>query len=239
MRYLLKLQYDGSKFYGFQRLNDLPSIQKEIEDALAIIFKENIVIKGAGRTDKGVHAYCQMAHFDTNKELPKLNLKKAINSLVSDYLYVKEIKRVDDNFHARFSVKKKRYEYKINLGEYDPLKKDYYYQVSNKLDIKLMQKASKIFLGVHDFENFVSGQRESYEAIIYKIDFKVTSDTLTIGFEGKSFYRYMVRSLVGALLDIGTHKVRIEDVKKSLDKKETKRFTVALANGLYLMDIEY
>ncbi len=239
MRYLLKIKYDGSKFNGFQRLNNLPSVQKELEDALAKIYGEKILVKGAGRTDKGVHAYSQMVHFDTNKKLPKLNLKEAINSLVNPYLYVSEAKEVNEDFHARFNVKKKRYEYKINMGEYDPLKKDYYLQVNSNLDIDLMKKASKIFLGVHDFENFVSGQRKNYEAIIYKMDFKVTADTLIIGFEGKSFYRYMVRSLVGALLDIGKGKIAIEAVKNSLDKKSNQRFSVALPEGLYLVKIEY
>ena len=239
MRYLLKIKYDGSKFYGFQRLNDKPTIQKEIEDALGKIYGENILIKGAGRTDKNVHAYSQYVHFDIDKKLPKLDLKRAINSLISNYIYIEEVKEVDENIHARFSVKKKRYEYKIYMGEYEPLKKDYYLQIGYKLDIKAMQKASKIFLGIHDFENFISGKRDNYIAKIDKIDFKLKEDELTIGFEGKSFYRYMVRGLVGALIDVGKGKVTILELKDSLDKKTNKKFTVALPNGLYLMDIEY
>lgn len=239
MRYLLKIKYDGSKFYGFQRLNTKQTIQKEIEEALFKIYHEEITIKGAGRTDRGVHALYQCAHFDTDKKLPKLNLKKALNSLVSNYIYIFDVKEVNINFHARFSVKKKRYEYKINLGEYDPLKSDYYLQLNYDLNVKAMKKASKIFLGVHDFENFVSGSRKSYEAIITKIDFKKHQDTLIIGFEGKSFYRYMVRSIVGALLDIGRNKVTIKMVKNAIDKNTKQKFSVALAQGLYLVNIKY
>ena len=239
MRYLLKIKYDGSKFYGFQRLNSKSSVQKEIEDALFKIYGEKIEIKGAGRTDRGVHALAQMAHFDTDKKLPKLNLKEALNSFISDYIYIADVKEVDSNLHARFSVKKKRYEYKIYMGEYSPLKKDYYWQFDRDLDISKMKKATKIFIGGHDFENFVSGQRENYDAIITKIDFKKYKDTLIIGFEGKSFYRYMVRNLVGALIDVGQGKVSLEDVQAALDKKTSKKFRVAPPNGLYLIEIEY
>ena len=239
MRYLLKIKYDGSKFSGFQRLKDLPTVQKEIEDALFKIYHEDIKIKGAGRTDRGVHAYCQMAHFDTDKKLPKLNLKEAINSLVSNYLYIAEVKEISDEIHARFSVKKKVYQYKINLGEYDPLMEDYYWQLDYKIDLKKMKEASKIFLGVHNFENFVSGQRDNYEAIIYAISFQKDKDILTLTFEGKSFYRYMVRSLVGALVDVGKGKATIQEIKDALAKKTNQKFSVAKANGLYLMNIEY
>ncbi len=239
MRYLLKIKYDGSKFYGFQRLNDLPTIQKEIEEALFKIYQENIVIKGAGRTDKGVHAYGQRAHFEVNKHLPKLDLKRAINSLISEYIYVSEVREVDCNFHARFDVKQKRYEYKINVGEYNPLEKDYCLQLNYPLDIAKIEEASKIFLGVHDFENFISGTRDNYVAKIDKVDINYQDNILTIGFEGKSFYRYMVRGLVGALIDVGKGKVSIEELEDSLAKKSNQRFSVALPNGLYLIDIKY
>ena len=239
MRYLLKIKYDGSKFSGFQRLKNLPTVQKEIEDALFKIDQEDIKIKGAGRTDRGVHAYCQMAHFDTDKKLPKLNLKEAINSLVSNYLYIAEVTEISDEIHARFSVERKVYQYKINLGEYDPLKEDYYWQLNYKLDLKAMREASKLFLGIHDFENFVSGPRDSYEAIIYDITLNKDKDILTLTFEGKSFYRYMVRNLVGALVDVGKGKVTMQEIKDSLAKKTNQKFSVAKASGLYLMDIEY
>lgn len=239
MRYLIKIQYDGSKFNGFQRLKENKSVQREIEEALSKISKENITIKGAGRTDRGVHAYAQMAHFDMKLNIPPANLKRAINSLINKYIYIDECMIVNDEFHARFNVKEKTYVYKINLGEYNPLKEDYYLQGINNLDISKMKKVSKLFIGIHDFENFVSGSRDNYQAIIYSIKFKKKKDTLEIEFKGKSFYRYMVRNLVGAMIDVALDKVSLEDVKNSLDKKTDKKFSTALSNGLYLMDIQY
>ena len=239
MRYLIKIVYDGSKYSGFQRLTTNNSVQGEIEKALTKIAKKEIIIKGAGRTDAKVHAYSQMAHFDLDLNISPNQIKKAINSLVGKYIYIKDCQKVDDNFHARFSVKQKTYEYKINLGEYDPLKSDYYLQIQEQIDIKKMKKASKLFLGIHDFENFVSGEREDYKAIIYSIKLKQKKNILTIIFKGKSFYRYMVRSLVGALLDIGTGKKTIKQLREAIDKKSNQKFSVALAQGLYLVDIKY
>ena len=157
MRYLISISYDGSKFQGFQRLKKNASVQKVIEDALTKINKDKVVIKGAGRTDRGVHALDQKAHFDLNINITPEGLKKALNSLVKPYIYINDCKIVDENFHARFCVKEKVYVYKINLGEYNPILKDYVNQNVNNIDIKAMKKASKVFLGVHNFKNFVSG----------------------------------------------------------------------------------
>lgn len=239
MRYLIKVKYDGSKFCGFQRLNDEPSIQKEIEDVLSKIFKEQVEIKGAGRTDRGVHALGQMAHFDVDKLIPPQNLKRAINRLLNKYIYVDDCQIVDENIHARFSVKEKTYVYKICTGDYNPLNKDYYWNCNYQLDIDLMKECANLFIGGHDFENFVSGERDSYNAIVSDIDIIVDKDIIQLTFKGKSFYRYMVRSLVGAIVDVGRGKNTLEEVTKSLNKKSNQRFNVAPANGLYLVDIKY
>lgn len=239
MRYLIQIKYDGSKFYGFQRLNNYSTVQKEIEDALKKIFKTNIVIKGAGRTDRGVHAYCQMAHFDSNQEIPSPNIKKALNTLLNKYIYIQNCEIISKNIHARFSVKEKSYLYMIDIGEYDPLKSDYVWNCKYNLDINLMKKCSKVFIGIHDFENFVSGKRENYEAIIYDINFEIVDNIIKIVFKGKSFYRYMVRSLVGCLVDVGRKKITIQDVEDALSKKNNKRFFIAPACGLYLIKITY
>lgn len=239
MRYLIKIAYDGSKYNGFQRLKEGKSVQRDIEKALTVINKSKVEIKGAGRTDRGVHALSQMAHFDLSVDIPANRLKNAINSLVSNYIYIEDCQEVDTNFHSRFDVKEKTYEYKINLGEYSPLLEDYYLQISDKLDIKKMKKASKCFKGIHDFENFVSGKRKDYTAIIYDIKFLKKKNILIIRFRGKSFYRYMVRNLVGALLDVGTNKVTINNIRDSVNKISNKKYSTALAKGLYLVDIKY
>ena len=178
MRYLISIKYDGSKFYGFQRLKNYNTVQKKIEEALSIISKSDVKIKGAGRTDRGVHALDQKATFDLNVNISEDHLQMALNSLVKPYIYVKDVKVVDDNFHARFNVVKKEYVYKINVGEYNPLWEDYTWQINRKIDIDLMKKCAKIFIGVHNFQNFVGGWRNNYEAIIYDIWFEILLEQL-------------------------------------------------------------
>mgnify|MGYP003421569365 CR=1 FL=1 len=128
MTYLIKVAYDGSKFYGFQRLNEEVTVQKVLEDALSKINKQSVVVKGAGRTDRGVHANCQCVSFSLDINIDCHGLKQALNSLIEPYIYVNEVIEVDSDFHARFDVLKKRYVYKINLGEYNPIMCDYIYQ---------------------------------------------------------------------------------------------------------------
>ncbi len=239
MKYLMKISYDGSKFYGFQRLNDLRTVQKELEQALTKINKKEVLIKGAGRTDRGVHALDQGISFDLGIEIEPERLKKAINSLIKPDVYCRECVQVDSEFHARFSVKKKIYRYKVNIGEFDPLKSDYYYQPEFKLNLEKMQEVANLFLGIHDFKNFVSGERENTQCIIYKIDFEKNKDNLEIVFEGKSFYRYMVRNLVGAMIEVGRGKIDIVDVKRVLDLQINKTLFTAPANGLYLEKVIY
>lgn len=240
MKYLISIKYDGSKFFGFQRLKNKETVQGKIEEALSVIAKEKIEIKGAGRTDRGVHANDQKATFNLNINIEEDHLKEAINSLVKPYIYITKLNRVKKSFHPRFQTIKKEYVYKINLGEYNPLYTDYMFEPNYKLDVFQMQESSKIFLGVHDFKNFVSGTRENYNCIIYDIHFMIENNILEIHFIGKSFYRYMVRNLVGALLDIGRGKIEVEEVKEALNNpNKPKQFSTALPQGLYLNKIEY
>lgn len=240
MKYLITVSYDGSKYYGFQRLNDLPSIQKELEDALSVINKDKVYVKGSGRTDRGVHAIGQRCHFELKYDIPCERLINAINSLLSNYVRVLDCIKVNDDFHARFSVKKKIYKYIINMGKYDVIKEDYLYNYCKKLDIKSMKRASKYLIGKHSYKVFVSGDRDNYNSEIYKIIFKKEKDILTITFEGKSFYRYMVRNMVGALLLVGCGKISIEEFKNMIDSDENKyTYITAPSNGLYLESVEY
>lgn len=239
MNFLIKIAYDGSKFYGFQRLNEEISVQDVLERALTKINKSKVEVKGAGRTDRGVHANGQCVSFKLDVNIGCEGLKRGLNSLVAPYIWVKDVKAVCNDFHARFNVLRKKYVYKINLGEYNPIEADYVYQVPYKLDIKKMEEVGKLYLGVHDFHNFVSGERKNYECIIYDIKFSKNVDILSITFEGKSFYRYMVRNLVGAMIEVGRGKLDISDVSSMLQSdKEMTSFT-APACGLYLENVEY
>ena len=239
MSYVIEIAYDGSKFYGFQRLNEKMSVQKALEDALTIINKQSVEVKGAGRTDRGVHANGQCVSFKLDIDIDVNGLKRALNSLVKPYIYVKDVWEVNDDFHARFSVVKKKYIYKINLGEFNPQIEDYVYQSEYKLDIEKMRKVADLYLGVHDFHNFVSGEREDSTCIVYDIKFNQDGDILNIEFEGKSFYRYMVRNLVGAMIEVARGKISIDYVREMLESKEEKTTFTAPANGLYLDFIEY
>ena len=239
MNYVAKVAYDGSKFYGFQRLNEEPSVQKLLEDALTKINKHTVDIKGAGRTDRGVHANGQCFSFKLDVNIDVEGLKDGLNSLIAPYVYIKEIKEVDENFHARFNVLRKKYVYKINLGEYDPKLVDYVYQCKYNLDIDKMKEAAKLYLGVHNFHNFVSGERDNYDCIIYDISFEEKDEILNIQFEGKSFYRYMVRNLVGMMIEVARGKEDISRIEKMLETVDEIHGYTAPACGLYLENIEY
>ena len=238
MRIKITFSYDGSKFNGFQRLNNLRSVQKDIEDALMIIYGEKIEIKGAGRTDAKVHANGQVAHFDVIKKSD--GLKDKLNKLLNPDITIKAVKKVNVDFHARKTAKKKEYIYKINLGAYQSSLNDYYYQPRYKIDISLMKDASKLFLGTHDFHNFVAGERDNYITTIYSITFTKTFGKLEIRFIGVGFYRYMVRNLVGALLEVGKYKIRRDVIREMLENpNKPKSLPTAPAEGLYLNKVWY
>lgn len=239
MNYVIEISYDGSKFFGFQRLNEEVSVQKVLEEALTKINKQTVEVKGAGRTDRGVHANGQCVSFKLDVDIDETGLKRALNSLVKPYIYVRDVNVVDEEFHARFSVKKKTYIYKINLGEFNPQIEDYVYQSEFKLDVDKMKEVAELYLGVHDFHNFVSGEREDYTCIVYNIRFNQVGDILNIEFEGKSFYRYMVRNLVGMMIEVGRGKDDISKVKEMLETNDGKPGYTAPACGLYLEKIEY
>lgn len=237
MRYFLVIKYNGEDFYGFQRQNNLRTVQGEIEKVLSEIFEEQVLIKGAGRTDRGVHATGQCAHFDIDKAIKTSIIKKHLNSNIKG-LHIKACKIVDDELHSRFSVKKKHYKYRISFNYKDKNSEKVYFH--KKLDVYRMKQASKLFLGVHNFQNFVSGSRDNYECVIYKIKFKHFFNHLTIHFYGKSFYRYMVRNLVGALIDVGKFKATNDDILSLLNGKKTdKMLSTAPAKGLTLVKIYY
>ncbi len=234
MRILIEFRYDGSMFSGFQRQNKDRSVQKDIEDTLASIYGEKIDIKGAGRTDAGVHALGQTATFDVPYYIEQL--KDILNEKLSD-IEIKKLKVVDDDFHARFSAIGKVYLYKIKLNSKG---KSPYYICLKDIDIDKMKEVANVFVGTHNFKNFVSGERDNYETVIKSIKFYKVFNYMTIRFEGAGFYRYMVRNLVGAMIDAGKGKVTVDEVKSMLDHPEQhKQLSTALPNGLYLYKVLY
>ena len=240
MRILSSITYDGSKFYGFQKLNKHKTIQGELEKVLSKINKQPVQVKGAGRTDRGAHALNQIIHFDLDIDIDEEGLKSAMNSFLDEGIYINHTEITNENFHARFDASDKTYEYVINLGEYDPLINDYAYNYNKKLNIKAMKKAIKYFLGVNSYKAFVTGTNDKCNSTIYKVKIKRKKDILVIRFIGKTFYNHMVRNMVGALLLVGQEKIKPIGINEMLLKeRNVHNYSTLPACGLYLVDIEY
>lgn len=242
MRYLIRFSYDGTKFYGYQKQNDKRTIQGELERVLGELSNDKIVVCASGRTDALVHANNQYAHFDLNLNINCESLKKALNSLLPNDIYVKEVSIVSSDFHARFKVLAKEYIYKINIGEYNPIDRNYIYQYNRYLDISKMQEAIKFFEGKHNFKSFTKSNSEivDYEREIYETKIVADNDILLIVFKGNGFLRYMVRNLVGTLISVGEGKIMPNEIIKILRFEDrTKAGKTAPASGLYLNNVYY
>lgn len=240
MRYLASISYDGTSFYGFERQPRKRTIQGELEKVLTKINKEKVEIKGAGRTDRFVHAYDQHIHFDLIQNIPVKNILLAMNSYLPSDIRVNKVIKVNDDFHARFNCIQKEYKYYINVGKYDIMKNNYLYNYNKVLNVKEMRKACKYLLGAHSYEAFCSGERENYNSIIDKITISKKNNVLEFTFVGKSFYRYMVRNMMGALMLVGQDKIKPIQVKEMLDEGINKyNYKTVPACGLYLMKVKY
>ena len=240
MKYIVDISYDGSKYYGFQRLNNHLTVQGELEKAIKKVVNEEVLIKGAGRTDRGVHAHHQFCHFETTCNIDPYKFRKAINDCLPNYIYINKCMAAGESFHARFDVKRKTYIYKINLGMFDPIQNDYVYNLNHDLDIERIVKFSKLLLGEHSFKYFVSSVRNNYDTALYDILINRENDILKITFLGKNFYTYMVRNLVGFLIAVGKGKYQEEDINNIFDDNYSGiKYVCVPANGLYLENIEY
>ena len=243
MRFLIKFSYDGSAYSGFQTQKGKETIQEKLEDALTNVNNhKKTYIVATGRTDKGVHALCQYGHADIDVNITEKKLKRALNSNLPDDIHVIDTKIVSDDFHARYNVKEKTYQYKINLGEYNPLERNYVYQYNYSLDINKMKEAIKYFEGEHDFRAFVTDNKEKENCIrtITSTNIEQVQDKLIITFTGNGFLRYQVRNMVGILLRVGENKSSPKDVDKILQSKDrTKSGKTAPPEGLYLTNIVY
>ena len=241
MRYKLTLSYDGSYYYGFQRQTKLISVQEEIEKCLNIIFKEEIKIKGAGRTDVNVHAIGQVAHFDSDLRIPLDRVKKAMNKILAPHIYIKEVEIVDDGFHARISAKEKEYRYYISTNEFDPLKSNYIYFYNQKIDLEKVKEALPYFIGTKDFKTLSKGhEKENTVRTIYSFTVNEKDGIYEFVIRGNGFLRNMVRIIIALVLKINENKITKEDIQTILEGKTRKLAPwLAPANGLYLYSIKY
>ncbi len=246
MKYFMTFSYDGSKYKGYQKQSRAKTIQGEIEKALKVINdNEAISIHASGRTDAGVHALNQKAHFELETKITCDKLLKALNSLLPEDIYIKEIIEVKENFHARFDAKAKEYIYKINMGEYDPIERNYVYQHNKRLDVVEMERALKYLEGEHDFKSFSKVDEEKEDYVRAIVQTNLTRDVknvnkITISFVGTGFLRHMVRNMVGTLIEIGEGKRKSEDIITILESKDRKvAGKTANPEGLYLKDVFY
>ena len=243
MRYLIRFSYDGTNFCGYQKQPGKRCVESELEKALYDINNHTTTkVVGAGRTDRGVHANCQCAHFDINVDITLYKLKCALNSLLPDDIHVFSTEIVDENFHARFSSKKKKYKYIINCGEYNPIERNYVYQYGKKLDVEKMKNEIKSFIGEHDFKPFVSEEaiKEDYKRTIYEAYIEEDQDKVIFYFIGNGFMKYQVRNMVGTLFKVGKGKLPLGIVDEIFkDNSKSKLITTIKREGLYLDNIEY
>ena len=243
MRYLIKFSYDGTNFFGYQKQPGKRTVEGEFEKALFDINNHTETrIFSSGRTDAGVHALCQTAHFDLTIDITLYKLKCALNSLLPSDIHVISAETVDKDFHARYMVKEKKYKYIINCGEYEPIKRNYQFEYNKKLDVIKMKEAINYFLGEHDFRSFVSEEviKDNYVRKIIKVSLIEQNEKIIIEFKGTGFMKYQVRNMVGTLIKIGKGKLEpsiINDLLKSDEKRNV--VTTASACGLYLVEVNY
>ncbi len=243
MRYKILFSYDGTAFFGYQVQPGLRTVQEELERAVSYLNgQKKTITVASGRTDRGVHALMQVAHFDLQYPIPCFKIKRGLNSLLPDDIHVYQVEEVDSDFHARYMAKSKTYNYRISMGEYNPLMRNYCYPLGKELDISLMEEAAKVFLGRHDFRSFVDSEdkRENTVREIYQITFERKGDFLDITFSGDGFMKYQVRNMVGALILVGLGKRSKEEVEELLqNKSRASAWKAAPACGLYLEKVEY
>lgn len=243
MRKKIIFSYDGTLFNGYQKQPNLRTVEEELEKALFNINNHKVTnIVSSGRTDKGVHALGQCAHFDIDIDITLYKLKCAFNSLLPPDISVLSAEDVDNDFHARFMVTKKSYRYILNMGEYNPIKRNYEFQYNRKLDVDKIKLAIKSFKETHDFKNFVSEEAvlDSYVRTIYKASVKEQDNKLIFEFTGSGFMKYQVRCMVGTLLRIGEGKLDVDYIDKLLNFEVSKNKVYRIgAEGLYLVEVVY
>lgn len=246
MRYALKIEYEGTCYFGFQRQfnPDLPTIQDKLETAISKIANHAVTIVAAGRTDAGVHATHQVIHFDSDAVRASHNWLMGINTELPGDIAVAAIQPVSSEFHARFSAVLRSYEYRIlNVSARSALKANrvmHYYL--GKLDEHKMQEASYCLLGEHDFSSFRAAQCQSKTPFRRIVSLTVgrENNEIIIAIQANAFLHHMVRNIVGVLVDIGSGKKPVDYAEKVLlAKNRTLSSPTAVSSGLYLNQVIY
>ena len=245
MRYLAIVSYKGTNYCGWQKqtISRLPSIEESIEKVISRLLNKTTKIYGSGRTDAGVHAHGQTFHFDSEKALDEKRFLHSINELLPDDIKVLKLEKVADDFHARFNALHKSYGYKIKNSKIsNPFCSDLEYTLGQELDTRKMVEAAHLFEGTHNFQNFTSKEEDdaSFVRTIYLVQITKENDEINILLKGNGFMRYMVRMIVGNLIQVGLGKLSSAEIKKNLESKDRKPSSYkAPAYGLYLEEVCY
>ena len=240
----ITIEYDGTCYHGWQRQKKDVTIQGEIEKALGIMTVKHIVVNGSGRTDAGVHARGQAANFRCDTDLLPGVFQKGLNSLLPEDIVIRECRQVEDTFHARFDVKSKIYHYKIyNHPVPAAMDRSYVWSIRKPLNIVAMRSAVSYFIGSHDFKAFegAGSPRAHTTRHVLAADL-IESDNrlLTFRIEADGFLRFMVRNIVGTLVDVGLGKTLPAEFKRILQSRDrTKAGATAPSRGLCLMEVKY
>jgi tRNA pseudouridine38-40 synthase len=240
----LTIEYDGTHYHGWQRQKKERTIQAVIEAALAVMTRRKITLAGSGRTDAGVHALGQVAHFTCDTRLDPETIQKGLNSLLPDDIVITACSEAAASFHARFDVKSKVYHYRIlNRGLPSALLRNYVWQIRKPLDIAAIQAACRFLTGRRDFKAFegAGSPREHTIREIMTAQWNVEENHFhRFRIEADGFLRYMVRNIVGTLAEVGMGKITPEQFHNILlSKDRTRAAATAPPRGLYLVQVKY
>ncbi|HPD56184.1 MAG TPA: tRNA pseudouridine(38-40) synthase TruA [Smithellaceae bacterium] len=238
------VEYDGSAYRGWQRQKNGLSIQQVLEEAIKKITGQKVSVIGSGRTDAGVHALNQVASFRCVTKLPVNSIYRGVNSVLPEDIVVKEMEEVPFEFHAQRDVKSKIYVYKICNQKLRPaLGRNYSWFVRFDLDLPKMRQAAKYLLGTHDFSCFCATGTDVQDRVrtIMNIEIKkVAQGNIEIILEAKGFLKYMVRNIIGTLVEVGRGKRLPEEMKKIIASRDRKiAGATAPAHGLFLQEVKY
>ncbi len=240
----LTIQFDGGGFHGWQTQSCNTTVQKTVQDSLAMVLNNPVKLHGSGRTDAGVHALGQTANFNTDNPIPLQNLKKGLNSLLKGKIVILNAEECAHDFHARFSAKSRIYWYFIlNQPETSPFLNRYSWHIAQSLDSLAMKTAAQYILGIHDFSSFQGADKKFVNPVreVYGIRIKKFKKTIIL-FEihANSFLKHMVRNITGTLSEVGRGNIPAEDMKVILEKKSRKNAGIcAPPHGLFLKEVRY
>lgn len=243
-RYKIIIEYLGKGLVGWQRQPCSPTVQALIEEAIYKFSNESVTLHAAGRTDAGVHALGQVAHFDLTKELAEFKVTRGISHFLRPHhIAIVSCERVSEDFHARFSAKKRHYLYRINNRDGAvAIDRDRVWHIFTPLNLSLMQEAAMHLIGQHNFTSFRAAecQAESPIKTLDSLEISKRGDEIHFNLTATSFLHHMVRNIVGTLVLVGKGKWQPDDVKKALNalKREAAGPT-APSSGLYFVKVDY